>query len=328
MEWLNYHHLLYFWAVAREGSVTRASEQLYLSQPTISAQIRALEHALGEKLFTKSGRNLVLTEIGRVVFRYAEEIFSLGRELTDTLKGKVGARTLSRPVRFLVGIADVVPKLIAHRLLEPALHLTDAMYIVCREDKSERLIAELAVHELDLVLTDAPIPPAVKVKAYNHLLGECGVTVFGHRKQAAVYRKNFPRSLEGAPFLMPTDNTVLRRSLEQWFDAQAIRPVVKGEFEDSALLKVFGQSGMGLFVVPSTIEEEVRRQYDVQVVGRTDAVRERFYAVSIERKLKHPAVVAISEAARQALFKIQGESGRKRGLGKDIASQHESPRRS
>jgi LysR family transcriptional activator of nhaA len=302
VEWLNYHHLLDFWTVAREGSVTRASEQLYLSQPTISAQIRALERSLGEKLFLKSGRNLVLTEIGRVVFRYAEEIFSLGRELTDTLKGRTSSRSPSRPVRFLVGIADVVPKLIAYRILEPALRLAEPIYIVCKEDKPERLLAELAVHELDLVLTDAPISPNVKVKAYNHLLGECSVTIFAPQKNASVYKRKFPQSLAGAPFLLPTENTSLRRSLDQWFDAQGLRPAVIGEFEDSALLEVFGQTGLGLFAAPSAIEEEVCKQYGVRIIGRIDAVQERFYAISVERKLKHPAVVAISETARQELF--------------------------
>lgn len=298
MEWLNYHHLLYFWVVAREGSIARACEKLYLTQPTISAQLRALERSLGEKLFTRVGRTLVLTEVGQVVFRYADEIFSLGRELTDTLKG----RARGRPVRFLVGVVDVLPKLIAYRLLEPALRLTEPVHIVCREDKPDRLLADLAVHELDLVLADAPIGPTIKVRAFNHLLGECGVTIFGTAQLAGAYRRNFPRSLNGAPLLLPTDNTMLRRSLEQWFAAEDIHPLNAGEFEDSALLKEFGQSGAGLFPAPSVIEPEIQGRYGVQLVGRLEGVRERFYAISVERKLKHPAVVAISEAARQKLF--------------------------
>jgi LysR family transcriptional activator of nhaA len=298
MEWLNYHHLLYFWVVAREGSIARACEELYLTQPTISAQLRALERSLGEQLFTRVGRNLVLTEVGRVVFRYADEIFSLGRELTDTLKG----RSRGRPVRFLVGVVDVLPKLIAYRLLEPALRLADPIHIVCREDKADRLLADLAVHELDLVLTDAPIGPTIKVRAFNHLLGECGVTIFGTAELAAVYRQDFPRSLNGAPLLLPADNTMSRRSLEQWFAAEDIHPLNAGEFEDSALLNEFGQSGVGLFPAPSVIETEIQQRYGVQLVGRLENVRERFYAISVERKLKHPAVVAISEAARQKLF--------------------------
>ncbi|MEW6296143.1 MAG: transcriptional activator NhaR [Thermodesulfobacteriota bacterium] len=298
MEWLNYHHLLYFWVVAREGSIARACEELYLTQPTISAQLRALERSLGEQLFTRVGRNLVLTEVGRVVFRYADEIFSLGRELTDTLKG----RSRGRPVRFLVGVVDVLPKLIAYRLLEPALRLADPIHIVCREDKADRLLADLAVHELDLVLTDAPIGPTIKVRAFNHLLGECGVTIFGTAELAAAYRRDFPRSLNGAPLLLPADNTMSRRSLEQWFAAEDIHPLNAGEFEDSALLNEFGQSGAGLFPGPSAIEPEIQGRYGVQAVGRLESVRERFYAISVERKLKHPAVVAISEAARERLF--------------------------
>lgn len=298
MEWLNYHHLLYFWVVAREGSIAGACEKLYLTQPTISAQLRALERSLGEKLFTRVGRSLVLTEVGQVVFRYADEIFSLGRELTDTLKG----RSRGRPVRFLVGVVDVLPKLIAYRLLEPALRLAGPIHIVCREGKLDRLLADLAVHELDLVLADAPIGPTIKVRAFNHLLGECGVTIFGTAPLAAAYRRGFPRSLAGAPLLLPTDNTMSRRSLEQWFAAEDIHPLNVGEFEDSALLKEFGQSGDGLFPGPSVIEREIQRRYGVRVVGRLAGVRERFYAISGERKLKHPAVIAISEAARQKLF--------------------------
>ena len=297
MEWLNYHHLQYFWVVAREGSIVRASDQLHLTQATISGQIRTLEHVLGEKLFNRVGRNLVLTDIGRTVLRYADEIFTLGRELMDTLKG----RPTSRPVRLVVGVADVLPKLIAHRLLEPAFKLFEPIRLICREGKHDHLIAQLAVHELDVVLTDSPIGPTVKVRAYNHLLGESGVTFFGVAPLAAKCRRGFPRSLNGAPFLLPTDNTTLRQALDQWFEAEGIRPTIMGEFEDSALLKVFGQRGVGLFVAASVIEAEVRRQYGVQVVGRVENVRERFYAISVERKLKNPAVVAISDAARQKL---------------------------
>ena len=298
MEWLNYHHLLYFWTVARLGSIARATEELYLSQPTISTQIRALEQSLGEKLFVRTGRNLVLTEAGQIVFRYADEIFSLGRELTDSLKG----RSIGRPVRFMVGVADVLPKLIAYRLLEPALHLAEPIRIVCQEDRTDRLLAELAVHGLDIVLTDAPVGPTVKVRAFNHHLGECGITVFGSLSLAKRYRRKFPQSLNGAPFLLPTDTTSLRHSLNQWFDTENVHPFIVGEFDDSALLKVFGQSGIGLFVGPSIIEPEIRKQYGVHIVGRITTVRERFYAISVERKLKHPAVIAISDAARQKLF--------------------------
>ena len=298
MEWLNYHHLLYFCVVACHGSVTRAAAELRLAQSTVSTQLRTLEEVLGEKLFARTGRRLVLTDVGRLVFRYADEIFGLGRELLETVKG----RPTGQPMRLTVGIADAVPKLIAYRLLGPALTGAEPVRIICREDKPDRLLAQLAVHGLDLVLSDAPIGPTTKVRAFNHLLGECGVTFFAAPALARTCRRGFPRSLGGAPMLLPTDNTALRRSLDDWFESEDIRPRVASEFEDSALLMAFGQAGMGLFPAPSAIERQVRSQYGVVVVGRLDTVRERFYAISGERRLKHPAVVAISEAARQRVF--------------------------
>lgn len=301
MEWLNYHHLLYFWTVAREGSLAAASARLHLAQSTVSGQIRSLEESLGEKLFVRSGRRLVLTEMGRVVFRYAEEIFTLGRELRDAVQG----RPVGRPLSLVVGVADVVPKLVARRLLEPALRLSEPIRLVCREDKPERLLAQLAVHELDVVLSDGPVDPSISVRAFSHLLGDCGVAFFAKPKLAAVHARRFPMSLDGAPMLLPTENTALRRSLDQWFAARGIRPSVVGEFEDSALLKVFGQTGLGIFPAPSVIAAEVQRQYQVRLVGRVDDVRERFYAISVERKLKHPAVIAISEEARHVLFGLK-----------------------
>jgi LysR family transcriptional activator of nhaA len=304
MALLNYHHLHYFWVVAREGSIVRASAHLNLAQPTISGQIHALEAALGEELFTRVGRHLVLTEVGRVVFRYADEIFALGRELIDTLQG----RPTGRPLRLVVGVADVLPKLIAYRLLEPALHLPTPVQIICREGKLERLLAELVTYELDVVLSDAPSGAPNRVRAFNHLLGECGVLLFGTAQLATRYRPGFPGSLHGAPFLLPTDNTMVRRALEQWFEAADIRPSIIGEFEDSALLTVFGQTGLGIFAAPSVIATEVKQQYGVEVIGRLDEVRERFYAIAVERKLKHPAIVALSEAARQTLFGHDAEA--------------------
>jgi LysR family transcriptional activator of nhaA len=298
MEWLNYHHLLYFWVVVRKGGISAASTELRLAQPTISGQLRALEESLGEKLFTRVGRRLMLTETGRLVFRYADEIFPLGRELMDAVKG----RTAGRPVRLVVGVADVLHKLIAYRLLAPALQLTAPVHIVCRQDRTDRLLAELSIHALDLVLSDAPVSPTVRVRVFNHLLGECGVTFFAAPDVARAYRRGFPRSLDCAPMLLPTVNTAARGSLEQWLATRGIRPHVIGEFEDSTLLKVFGQAGVGVFATASVIEAEMRRQYGVRVVGRVEAVRERFYAITVERRLKHPAVVAISEAAREKLF--------------------------
>ncbi len=304
MQWLNYHHLLYFWTVAREGSVVRAAEALSLTQPTISGQIRALEDALGEKLFERAGRRLVLTEVGRLVFRYADEIFTLGRELLDTLND----RPTGRPYRLVVGIADVMPKLIVRRLIEPALALPEGVQVICREDKTERLLAALSLHELDVVLADTPMGPGVSVRAFNHLLGESPVSILGTRALAQKLRRNFPRSLDQAPILLPTENTVVRRSLDQFFAANDVRPRIVGEIEDSALLKSFGEAGMGVFPAPAVIEQDVCRQFGVQVIGRLEGVRERFYAISVEKKLKHPAVVAISENARRQLFEPHGEA--------------------
>jgi LysR family transcriptional regulator, transcriptional activator of nhaA len=298
MEWLNYHHLLYFWTVAREGSVARACRELNLAQQTISGQIQALEAALGEPLFIRTGRNLALTDIGRTVYRYADEIFALGRELLDTVKD----RPTGRPVRLTVGVSDALPRQIAYRLLEPAFALPEPVQVICREDKSDRLLAALALYELDVVLSDVPLGPAARVKAFSHLLGECGVTFFATAALAARHRKGFPGSLAGAPVLLPTDNTALRRSLDEWFDGRGIHPRVVAEVEDDALLKTFGQAGIGLFAAPGATEGEVRRQYHVAVVGRAADLRQRFYAISVERKLRHPAVVAISETARARLF--------------------------
>ena len=298
MEWLNYHHLLYFWTVAREGTIARASEELRLAQPTISGQIRVLEDQLGEKLFQRSGRNLVLTDMGRLVYRYADDIFGLGRELMDTLKD----RPTGRPLRFQVGVADEVSKVIAYRLLEPAMRLAQPVYMVCRDGAADRLLTDLATHSLDLVIADTPISPAIKVKAFTHPLGETPVTVFGTAKLAAPRRKSFPKSLDGAPFLLPTIGKTLRRTLDQFFDQQGIRPRIVAELDDSALLTTFGQAGAGLFVAPTVLEKEISRQFGVTAVGRLDAVRERYFAISVERRLKHPAVVAISEAANEMLM--------------------------
>lgn len=298
MDWLNYHHLRYFWTVAREGSLVAAGKVLRLSHPTLSAQIHALEDQLGEKLFVRVGRRLALTEMGRVVYRYAEEIFSLGRDMVDTVKG----RASGQPLRLDVGIADAVPKLVVRRLLQPALSLPEPVRLVCYEDAYEKLLAELALHTLDIVISDAPVPPGSSVRAFNHLLGETGVSLFGTKSLASTYRRGFPKSLDGAPWLLPLENLTLRRSLNQWFDRHDIKPRVVAEFEDSALLKVFGADGVGIFPAPTVMESDVIRQYGVHVLGRAPEVRERFYAISVERKLKNPAVVAISDAARHEIF--------------------------
>ena len=299
MEWLNYHHLFYFWTVARTGSVTAAAEELRLAQPTISGQIRTFEGALGEKLFVRVGRNVALTDFGQTVYRYADDIFAVGRELL----GVVNGQPASQHARLNVGVLDVLPKLLAYRLLAPALALNPPVVIVCREGKPERLIADLSIHALDLVLSDAPIPVTVSVRAYSHLLGECGITFFASKEVAARLKGRFPAALDGAPMLVPMVNTSMRRDLDQWFSKVGVRPRIVSEFEDSALLKVFGEAGVGVFPAPSAIEREIARQYGVKRLGRTDEVKARFYAISVERKLKHPAVVAISEAAREGLFR-------------------------
>lgn len=298
MEWLNYHHLLYFWVVAREGGLVPAGKVLRLSHPTLSAQIHSLEERLGEKLFSKVGRKLELTEMGRVVFRYADDIFTLGREMLDTVKGRATGRAL----RFDVGIVDVVPKLVVRRLLHPALGLTEKVHLVCYEDSYDKLLSDLALHSLDIVISDAPVPPGSSVRAFNHLLGESSVSFFGTKELVKKYKRGFPSSLNGAPVLLPLENTTLRRALNQWFDRHGIKPHVVAEFEDSALLKVFGADGEGLFPGSAVVENEVMSQYGVQLLGRIDEVKERFYAISAERRLKHPAVVAVSDAARQSLF--------------------------
>lgn len=298
MEWINYHHLLYFWTVVRAGSIGRACEQLHLAPPTISAQIRSLEASFGEKLLIRSARGVEPTEIGRVVYRYAEDIFSLGREMLDTVKG----RPTGHPLQVVIGIADVLPKEISYALIEPALQLREQVQLTCREDNQEHLLAQLAIQELDVVLSDTPIGPPAKVRAYNHLLGECGMTFFATSDLCKRYRGRFPKVLGAAPVLLPADNTTVRRALDQWFDAQQIRPSVVGQFEDFALLRRFGESGAGMFAAPAVLEKRFRKQGNLRVIGRAEAVRNRFYAISVERKLKHPAVVAICEAARHQLF--------------------------
>jgi LysR family transcriptional activator of nhaA len=298
LEWLNYHHLLYFWTVAKEGGIAPAAKALHLAQPTISGQVKSLEESLDLKLFHRVGRRLQLTDDGHIVFRYADEIFGLGRELLDTIKG----RPTGRPSKLHVGVSDSLPKLVAHRLLAPALRLEEPVQIICHGDKTERLLAALAVRGLDMVLSDAPIGGNVKVRAFNHPLGECGVTFFATAPMARKYRKGFPQSLDGAPVLLPTEETPVRRNLDHWFDSNGVRPRVVAEFDDSGLLKSFGREGEGIFTAPCIVEEEIRKQFGVQVVGRSDEVVERFYAITVERRIKHPAVAAISESARENLF--------------------------
>lgn len=294
---INTKHLHYFWVVAKAGSIARASERLHLTPQTISGQLSLLEAQLGEALFSRAGRGLQLTETGRLVLSYAEEIFSLTGELEEMVRNLPAGRSLV----FKVGVADVVPKSIAYRLLAPALELPEPVRIVCREGDLDTLLAELAVHRVDLVIADGPIPPHVNVRGFNHPLGDCGISFFAAPTLAARLRKNFPASLSGEPLLIPGEMTVVRNRLLQWFDKLHLHPRIVGEFDDSALMKAFGRAGTGVFIAPTPIASEVEKQYDVLAIGQTDDIRDHFYAISVERKISHPAVAVITETAREWL---------------------------
>ena len=298
MEWLNYHHLFYFYTVVKAGSIHKAGIELRISAPAISTQLKLLEEQLGEKLLARSGRRLVLTEMGRTVFGYAEEIFALGRELQDVVKN----RPVGRPLRLDVGVVDVLPKIVVQTLLEPALGIREPVRIVCREATSDQLLARLATHELDVVLSDSPVDPSLNIRAYSHQLGESGVIFVAGSKAAHSLHGKFPRSLDGAPMFLPTENTALRRNLDFWFEANGIRPAIQGEFEDHALLRAFGETGAGVFPMPAVVQKHIRKQKGLRVVGGTDEVLTQFYVISPERRLQHPAVVAIRDAAKRKLF--------------------------
>lgn len=298
MEWLNYHHLLYFWMVAREGGLAPAGQILRLSQSALSGQIKTLEDALGHPLFERRGRKLELTETGHVVYRYADQIFNLGRELLDTVSGRATKHT----PKLVVGIADVVPKLLVRQLLAPALHQPEPLALVCLEDRFDRLLAALANHAVDVVIADAQVPPESPVRAFNHLLGESTMTFVAPPSAAPMLQRRFPKSLEGSPVLLPLTGSTLRRNLDAWFDTHDVRPQIVAEAEDSALLKAFAADGMGGMFVPTVIADVVAKRYGVTPVAELEQVRERYYAISAERRLIHPAVVAIRSAARADLF--------------------------
>lgn len=299
MDWLNYHHLHYFWATAREGGISKASATLRLSQPTLSAQIKRLEAALGVTLFERRGRSLVLTDTGRMVFQYADDIFSAGRELLDAVHGHRPGRT--RPLA--VGVANAVPKLIVHRLLRPVVRGPEPVRLICREENTDALLAHLATHTLDVVIADTPAPPHVRVKVFNHALGQSGTTFFATAKTATQARRRFPAALADLPLVLPTANTALRRALDQWFEQQSLRPQPIAEFEDPALMKVFAADMGALFPAPAAITKDICKVYGVRPAGTTDAVREHYYAITAERRLTHPGVVAITSAARDELFR-------------------------
>lgn len=295
---LNYRQLHYFWVVAKTGSIVRACEQLNLTPQTISGQITLLEQTIGVQLFQRVGRQLELTEAGRQALPYAEQMFQLGAELEVLLRAQPDGQQLL----FRVGVADVVPKSIVYRLLAPTMDTDEAIRITCREDKLERLLADLAIQRLDLVISDSPMPSHLDIKGYSQRLGECGISFFATKSLAERHRGPFPECLNGAPLLIPGQETVVRSRLQRWFGEQQIRPRIVGEFDDSALMQAFGQSGSGIFIAPSVIADEVIKQYNVKLIGQTEAVLESFYAISVERKVKHPAILAITEGARRELF--------------------------
>lgn len=290
MEWLNYHHLRYFWTVAKEGSLSRAAEKLHVSQPSISEQMRELEEDLGEKLFRREGRNNRLTDAGQIVFRYADEIFALGREMTNAVKQQPGSRSL----RLSVGVTDSLPKLLTNEILRPAFALSHPVHIICQEGKLEDLLVQLAAHRLDLILSDELAPSGTRFKTFSHLLGESGSTLCAERKLAARLRRGFPQSLNGAPALLPAENTPLRRALEVWFLEKRIQPHVVAECEDLALMKVMAAEGRGFIAVPTVAFEEAVRHYHFQALGQAESCRLRFYVITAERRIHHPAATAIT----------------------------------
>lgn len=297
MEWLNYHHLFYFWRVVKEGSVVRAARTLRLSQPTLSAQIKLLEEALQEPLFDRAGRNLQLTEVGKTVARYAETIFSTGQELLDVVKG----RTAGAGKELRVGISDIVPKLVSYRLVAPLFEMEEPPKVICLEDKTEKLLADLAIHEVDVVICDTPIPPTVRIRAYNHFLGESGISFLGTKALQAKYQRRFPHSLDLEPMLLPTHSASVRREIDRWFETIGISPRILGEFDDSALMKEFGAAGVGVIPVPRSVEREVMKEYGLAVIGRTEEIKERFYLISLEKKVKHPGILLLIKKAKESL---------------------------
>ena len=295
---LNYKHLRYFWMVAKTGSIAKAAAQLHLTPQSISGQLSEFADTLGVELFRRVGRNLELTETGRRVARYAEDIFVTGDELLELVRDQGFTKTMS----FRVGCADSVSKLIACQLVEPALKLREPVRLICREGRLDSLVADLAVHRLDLVIADRPIPPQFSVRAYSHMLGESGMSAFATASLAAGLEGAFPGCLHEAPMLLPGEDFAIHQRLLRWLEHHDVHPRVVGEFDDSAMMKTFGQSGAGVFFAPTVIASQVCRQYGVQVLGQVDTVVEQVYAITTERRMSHPATVAVSTLARDKLF--------------------------
>lgn len=299
MEWLNYHHLRYFWTVAKEGSLARAAARLHVSQPSISEQIRELEGSLGERLFQREGRKNKLTDAGQIVFGYAEEIFALGRELVNAVKQRPGGREL----RFYVGVADSFPKLVTNEILRPVFAMPQVVHVICREGKMEDLLAQLAAHRLDLVLADEPASSSVNLKTFNHPLGESGTTFCAEKKLATKLKRGFPKSLHEAPALLPSENTPFRRTLEAWFREHDIQPRIVAEFEDLALMKVMAAEGRGFIAVPTLAARDAVEHYGFSILGEAPSCRVSFHAITAERRIHHLAATAVTATARTLLEK-------------------------
>ena len=297
MDWINFHHLRYFWMVAREGGLRQAAEKLHISPPSISAQIRELEESLGEKLFRRAGRANVLTEAGQIALRYADEIFGLGRELAAAIKQQPTAKAL----RLHVGVADSFPKLMTQQILQPVFAMPQAVHVICREGKVIDLLGQLAAHRLDVVLSDEPATGGLKMRVFNHPLGECGVTFCAGPRLANALRKGFPRSLHQAPALLPADGTGMRRSVEQWFQSLGITPRVLTEFDDAALMKVMASDGRGFIPVPTLVAQEAVDRFSLRIIGATEKCREQFFAITADRRIHHPAVAVITSASSHAV---------------------------
>lgn len=296
---MNYGHLHYFWVAAKAGGIMRAAEQLHTAPQTLSTQIKLLEEHLGQKLFRRSGRHLALTEMGSVVLGYADGIFALGAELEGAARqARSGPRTLD----FRVGVTDSVTKAVAYRLLEPALDVAEPVRLICGEGKLPDLLSQLALNRIDLVIADEPMPRRVSVKAFNHALGSSAMTFFCAPKLKPLLKQPFPQCLNNAPMLLQAASTAIRQQFDSWLSRHGIHPRVIAEFEDGALMKAFGREGRGVFMAPTVLEAEIQAQYGVKVVGRSDDLVEEFYAISVERRITHPCVAAISQAARRKLF--------------------------
>ncbi|MBO1255611.1 transcriptional activator NhaR [Alteromonas sp. 5E99-2] len=295
---LNYKHLHYFWVIAKEGSIAKAAQYLHITPQTISGQLALLEGRLNQPLFDRVGRGLQLTETGRLVLRYADDIFSLGKELSDVLRGN-GIQGNSE---FIVGVASTIPKTLIWKILEPALSRCDDISLTCKEGPIDAILAELAMQEVDMVISDTPLSSAYSIKAYNHFLGECGLSFFAVPELVSQLKGDFPHFLNNTPMLLPTGQYAIRQHFDQWCIQHNLSPVIKGQFDDSALIKSFGHAGLGAFFMPTAVEKEVCESFGVEIIGRTTEIKQRFYAISSQRKVTHPAISAVCDSARDEIF--------------------------